>query len=59
MFEVNDRHGCNSVKLMLCCHLSVELVAEWEEGENQSQDISGCLDAQIHLQKDRKNPYED
>lgn len=39
---------------MLCCHLSVELVAEWEEGENHSQDISGCLNAQIHLQKDKK-----
>lgn len=32
-----------------CRHLSVELVAEWEEGDDQGQDISGCLDAQIHL----------
>lgn len=42
---------------MLSCHLTVELAAEWEEGQNHSQDISGCLNAQIHLQKDKKKPH--
>lgn len=32
-----------------CRHLSVELVTEQEEGDDQGQDISGCLDTQIHL----------
>lgn len=31
-------------------HLSVELVAEGEEGENHSQEASSGLDAGVHLQ---------
>lgn len=36
-----------------CCHLSAELVAEREEGDDHSQEVSGCLNAQIHLQSER------
>lgn len=31
-------------------HLSVELVAEREEGDDHSQDASGCLNGGVHLE---------
>lgn len=37
--------------LVSCCHLFVELVAEREEGEDHGQEVSGRLNAGVHLQK--------
>lgn len=37
--------------LASCCHLFVELVTEREEGEDHGQEVSGRLNAGVHLQR--------
>lgn len=40
-----------SSSLASCCHLFVELVTEREEGEDHGQEVSGRLNAGVHLQR--------
>lgn len=49
--QVSTRRSKPLSSLASCCHLFVELVTEREEGEDHGQEVSGRLNAGVHLQR--------